>query len=114
MIRASIASALLFSVLAAGCGGSEQAEPSGQTSVASTADDADDNGRDASIGRPMGACERVPAACEGALRGGLGRDRRIGWGRLLPRLDTEGAGEEERSLSRCGAVRPFPLLYRDW
>jgi hypothetical protein len=39
MTRASIASALLFSVLAAGCGGSEaeQAESSGQISVASTA-----------------------------------------------------------------------------
>jgi hypothetical protein len=39
MIRVSIASALLVSVLAAGCSGSEseQAEPSGQTSVASTA-----------------------------------------------------------------------------
>jgi hypothetical protein len=39
MIRAGIASALLISVLAAGCGGSEseQAEPSGNTSAASTA-----------------------------------------------------------------------------
>jgi hypothetical protein len=38
MIRARIASALLISVLAAGCGGeSEQAEPSAPTSVASTA-----------------------------------------------------------------------------
>jgi hypothetical protein len=39
MIRASIASALLISVLAAGCGGgeSEQAEPPAPTSVASTA-----------------------------------------------------------------------------
>jgi hypothetical protein len=39
MIRAALASALLVSVLAAGCGGSEskQAEPSGQTSVASIA-----------------------------------------------------------------------------
>jgi hypothetical protein len=39
VVRASIVCALLISVLAAGCGGSEseQAEPSGQTSVASTA-----------------------------------------------------------------------------